>query len=89
MHLVVYVVCVFDGAALPFGAQRPQADQQQQAMSCATRARRFARMIEILRESWMEFANGPQGPAVARFPETGRVPLNRGLGTVKQGVRYR
>ncbi|CVG15049.1 Uncharacterised protein [Serratia marcescens] len=48
-----------------------------------------AHVIEILRESWMEIANGPQGPAVARFPETGRVPLNRGLGTVKQGVGCR
>lgn len=26
----------------------------------------------------MEFANGPQTPAVAGFSETGRVPLNRG-----------
>lgn len=26
----------------------------------------------------MEFANGPQRPAVAGFSETGRVPLNRG-----------
>lgn len=33
----------------------------------------------------MEFANSPQRPAVAGFSETGRVPLNRGLGTVKQG----
>lgn len=33
----------------------------------------------------MEFANGPQTPAVAGFSETGRAPLNRGWGAVKQG----
>lgn len=54
-------------------------------MSCTIKARRLARMLEILRESWLEFANSPQRPAVAGFSETGRVPLNRGLGTVKQG----
>lgn len=58
-------------------------------MSCANKARRLARMLEILRESWMEFAKGPQRPAVAGISETGRVLLNRGLGTVKQGVGCR
>ena len=57
-------------------------------MSCAIKARRLARMLEILRESWMEFANGPQGPAVAGFPETSRVPLTWGLGTINVGVGY-
>ncbi len=37
----------------------------------------------------MEFANGPQTPAVAGFSETGRAPLNRGWGAVKQGGERR
>ncbi len=54
-------------------------------MSCAIKARRLARMLEILRESWMEFANGPQRPAVAGFSETGRVPLSRGWVLLNRG----
>ncbi len=35
----------------------------------------------------MEFANGPQTPAVAGFSETGRVPLNRGGVPLNGGER--
>ena len=72
----------------PFGVQRPQADQEQQAMRCAFKARREARMLEILRESWMEFANCPQRPTAAGFSETGRVPLTWGLATENVGAGY-
>jgi len=53
--------------AFPFGVRRPQADQVLQATSCALKAQRFARIVEILRESWMEFTNCSQGLAVAGF----------------------
>lgn len=64
----------------PFGVQRPQADQEQQAMRCAFKARREVRMLEILREFWIEFANCPQRPTAAGFSETGQVPLSWPLG---------
>lgn len=53
--------------AFPFGVDRPQADQVLQAISCALKAQRFARIVEILRESWMEFTNCSQRPAVTGF----------------------
>lgn len=58
-------------------------------MRGAFKARREARMLEILRESWMEFANCPQRPTTAGFSETSRVPLTWGLGTENVGPGYR
>ncbi|ECU5417983.1 hypothetical protein APM11_26000, partial [Salmonella enterica subsp. enterica serovar Derby] len=41
-------------------------------------ARAVLRLVEILRESWMDFANRQQIRAPSGFSRSGRVELNRG-----------
>lgn len=51
-------------------------------------ARAVLRLVEILRESWMDFANRQQIRAPSGFSRSGRVELPWGLGGVKQGVTH-
>ena len=49
-------------------------------------ARAVLRLVEILGESWMDFANRPQSRAPSGFARSGRGELRRGLGRVTPGV---
>ena len=49
-------------------------------------ARAVLRLVEILGESWMDFANRQQSRAPSRFFRSGRGELPWGLGRVTVGV---
>ena len=51
-------------------------------------ARAVLRLVEILRESWMDFANRQQIRAPSGFSRSGRVELPWGLGGVTVGVTH-
>ncbi|ECI0393587.1 hypothetical protein AE412_23595 [Salmonella enterica subsp. enterica] len=51
-------------------------------------ARAVLRLVEILRESWMDFANRQQIRAPSGFSRSGRVELPWGLGGVTVGVGW-
>ena len=52
-------------------------------------ARAVLRLVEILGESWMDFANRPQSRAPSGFARSGRGELRRGLGRVTVGAAGR
>jgi hypothetical protein len=51
-------------------------------------ARAVLRLVEILGESWMDFANRQQSRAPSGFSRSGRVQLPWGLGGVTVGVGW-
>ncbi len=51
-------------------------------------ARAVLRLVEILGESWMDFANRQQSRAPSGFSRSGRVELPWGLGGVTVGVTH-
>lgn len=51
-------------------------------------ARAVLRLVEILGESWMDFANRQQIRAPSGFSRLGRVELPWGLGGVTVGVTH-
>ena len=51
-------------------------------------ARAVLRLVEILGESWMDFANRQQSRAPSGFSRSGRVELPWGLGVVTVGVGW-
>ena len=51
-------------------------------------ARAVLRLVEILRESWMDFANRQQSRAPSGFSRSERVELPWGLGGVTVGVTH-